>query len=49
MDGAWGGSIDISIKKAFTARAFDISTKDLATQAQPGAVLRPSTPPTAAG
>jgi uncharacterized protein GlcG (DUF336 family) len=36
MDGAWIGSIDISINKAFTARAFDISTKDLAKQAQPG-------------
>ena len=29
MDGAWLGSIDISIKKAFTSRAFDIATKDL--------------------
>jgi uncharacterized protein GlcG (DUF336 family) len=37
MDGAWIGSIDISIKKAFTSRAFDISTKDLATQCQPRA------------
>jgi uncharacterized protein GlcG (DUF336 family) len=36
MDGAWIGSIDISIKKAFTARAFDIATKDLAPLAQPG-------------
>ena len=36
MDGAWIGSIDISIKKAFTSRAFDIATKDLAKQAQPG-------------
>lgn len=36
MDGAWLGSIDISINKAFTARAFDIQTKDLATQSQPG-------------
>src|ERR1700691_2005634 len=36
MDGAWLGSIDISIKKAFTSRAFDISTKDLATHAQSG-------------
>jgi uncharacterized protein GlcG (DUF336 family) len=34
MDGAWLGSIDISIKKAFTARAFDISTKDLAVHSQ---------------
>jgi uncharacterized protein GlcG (DUF336 family) len=37
MDGAWLGSVDIAINKAFTARAFDISTKDLATQSQPGA------------
>lgn len=36
MDGAWMGSIDISIKKAFTARAFDIPTKDLAALSQPG-------------
>ncbi|HVC91104.1 MAG TPA: heme-binding protein [Acidobacteriaceae bacterium] len=36
MDGAWLGSVDISIKKAYTARAFDISTKDLATHSQPG-------------
>ena len=37
MDGAWRGSIDISINKAWTARAFDISTKELAPNAQPGA------------
>src|SRR6187455_1390471 len=36
MDNAWLGSIDISIKKAFTARAFDIQTKDLATHSQSG-------------
>lgn len=36
MDGAWIGSIDISINKAFTSRAFDIATKDLADNAQPG-------------
>jgi uncharacterized protein GlcG (DUF336 family) len=36
MDGAWIGSIDISIKKAYTARAFDIATKDLASHAQSG-------------
>ena len=36
MDGAWLGSIDISIKKAFTSRAFDITTKDLATHSQSG-------------
>lgn len=36
MDNAWIGSIDISINKAFTARAFDISTKDLAAHSQSG-------------
>src|SRR5215211_4094315 len=36
MDGAWLGSIDISINKAFTARAFDIATKDLAGHSQSG-------------
>lgn len=36
MDGAWIGSVNISINKAFTARMFDISTKDLAEMAQPG-------------
>ncbi|WP_243831798.1 heme-binding protein [Naumannella halotolerans] len=36
MDGAWLGSIDISINKAFTARAFDTATKDLGDLAQPG-------------
>lgn len=36
MDGAWLGSIDISIKKAYTARAFDIATGELAKNAQSG-------------
>ncbi len=36
MDRAWLGSIDIAIKKAFTARAFDLSTKELGKLAQPG-------------
>ena len=36
MDGAWIGSIDISQKKAYTSRAFDISTKDLAEHSQSG-------------
>jgi uncharacterized protein GlcG (DUF336 family) len=36
MDGAWIGSIDISINKAFTARAFDISTAQLGENCQPG-------------
>lgn len=30
VDGAWIGSIDISINKAFTSRASNISTRDLA-------------------
>ncbi len=37
MDNAWIGSVDISINKAWTARAFDISTKDLSAHCQPGA------------
>src|SRR3954470_3648386 len=36
MDNAWIGSVDISINKAWTARAFDISTKDLAENSQSG-------------
>ncbi|MDV6980017.1 GlcG/HbpS family heme-binding protein [Mycobacterium intracellulare] len=36
MDGAWIGSVDISINKAFTARVLDISTEDLAANAAPG-------------
>jgi uncharacterized protein GlcG (DUF336 family) len=36
MDNAWIGSIDISIKKAWTSRAFDITTKDLAEHSQSG-------------
>jgi uncharacterized protein GlcG (DUF336 family) len=36
MDGAWLGSIDIAMNKAFTSRAFDIDTKTLSTLAQPG-------------
>src|SRR5437667_10301826 len=36
MDKAWVGSIDISINKAWTSRAFDISTKDLAGNCQSG-------------
>ena len=39
MDGAWLGSIDISINKAFTARAFDMSTDDLSRAAQSGESL----------
>jgi uncharacterized protein GlcG (DUF336 family) len=36
MDGAWLGSIDIAIKKAWTSRAFDIETKALGKLSQPG-------------
>jgi uncharacterized protein GlcG (DUF336 family) len=36
MDKAWMGSVDISIKKAWTSRAFDISTKELAELSQSG-------------
>jgi uncharacterized protein GlcG (DUF336 family) len=32
----WIGSIDVSINKAFTARAFDISTAELSKNSQPG-------------
>ena len=35
MDGAWLGSIDIAQDKAYTARSFDMSTKDLAPLCQP--------------
>ncbi|HUB32032.1 MAG TPA: heme-binding protein [Bryobacteraceae bacterium] len=36
MDNAWIGSVDISINKAWTARAFDIATRDLAQHSQSG-------------
>src|SRR5579875_672869 len=36
MDNAWIGSVDISINKAWTSRAFDISTKELSTLSQSG-------------
>lgn len=39
MDGAWLGSIDIAQGKAYTARAFDMSTKDLQPLCQPGEPL----------
>jgi uncharacterized protein GlcG (DUF336 family) len=35
MEGAWLGSIDISIKKAWTSRAFNISTQELSGPSQP--------------
>lgn len=39
MDGAWLGSIDISVKKARTARFFDMNTGDIGGLSQPGAPL----------
>src|SRR5580692_6195871 len=36
MDGAWLGSVEIAINKAWTARAFDASTEDLARLTQSG-------------
>ena len=36
QEGAWLGSIDIAINKAFTSRAFDIQTKALAEHSQSG-------------
>lgn len=35
MDGAWKGSVDISINKAFTSAMFKLSTEGLAEKAQP--------------
>ncbi|MPZ67037.1 MAG: heme-binding protein [Pseudonocardiaceae bacterium] len=39
MDGAWIGSIDISIKKARTARLFDMETGEIGKLSQPGGPL----------
>jgi len=39
MDGAWLGSIDISMKKARTARYFDMNTGDIGGLSQPGGPL----------
>ena len=36
MTNAWLGSIDIAQKKAWTSRAFDITTKDLGENSQSG-------------
>ena len=36
MDGGCLGSIDISLHKAYTARAFNCTTKELAANSQPG-------------
>ena len=39
MDGAWLGSLDISIKKAKTARYFDMNTGSVGELSQPGGSL----------
>jgi uncharacterized protein GlcG (DUF336 family) len=39
MDDAWLGSIDISIKKARTARFFNMNTGDIGAISQPGGPL----------
>ena len=39
MDGAWLGSIDISIKKAKTARFFDMPSGEIGKLSQPGGPL----------
>jgi uncharacterized protein GlcG (DUF336 family) len=39
MDGAWLGSIDIAIKKAKTARFFDMDTGEIGKLSQPGGAL----------
>ncbi len=39
MDGAWLGSIDIAIKKARTARFFDMNTGEIGNLSQPGGAL----------
>ena len=39
MDGAWLGSIDISIRKARTARWFDMNTGEIGKLSQPGSPL----------
>lgn len=39
MDGAWLGSVDIAIKKAKTARFFDMPTGELGKLSQPGGSL----------
>ncbi|RFZ85004.1 heme-binding protein [Mucilaginibacter terrenus] len=39
MDDAWLGSVDISIKKAKTARYFDMATGEIGKLSQPGGPL----------
>lgn len=39
MDGAWLGSVDIAVKKAKTARFFDMNTGQIGELPQPGGSL----------
>jgi uncharacterized protein GlcG (DUF336 family) len=39
MDGAWLGSIDIAVKKARTARMFNMNTGEIGKLSQPGGPL----------
>jgi len=39
MDGAWLGSIDIAVRKARTARFFDMNSGDIGALSQPGGPL----------
>jgi uncharacterized protein GlcG (DUF336 family) len=39
MDGAWLGSIDIAVRKAKTARYFDMNTGEIGKLSQPGGSL----------
>ncbi|SHF31242.1 Uncharacterized conserved protein GlcG, DUF336 family [Fodinibius roseus] len=39
QDGAWLGSIDIAVKKAKTARYFDMNTGEIGKLSQPGGAL----------
>lgn len=39
MDGAWLGSLDIALKKAKTARFFDMNTGEIGALSQPGGAL----------
>lgn len=39
MDGAWLGSADIAVKKAKTARYFDMNSGDIGELSQPGGSL----------
>jgi uncharacterized protein GlcG (DUF336 family) len=39
MDGAWLGSVDVAIRKAKTARFFDMNTGEIGKLSQPGGSL----------